>query len=457
MPGKTLDNRVRGVRVKMPTGYVIGRSSKGDGKAQLLSASALRGILGSSIIAAQASAGSAITVQDEGSPTSTTVTTLNFTGAGVTASGAGNTATITIPALTVEDEGTTILNGNATIMNFVGAGVTATVGGSGNATITIPGTAGNASLTANHIYVGNATNIATDVAMSGDATIVASGAVTLANTAVTPGTYGSASESAVITVDSKGRITTITEAAIATGTSTALSTAILALTPTAYWYCSETGNVTIPDNGSSGTTLTLQGTRTVGYSPLLGADSTPYLRIDATGSARGNASTMGITPPFSSDWSWFGIVMNLSSLNNGSIFVVEGPTDATSGENRQIGVNKLTQDKQSENHQSGAGVNNIASTAQTGTLQPGASQAWCYICDNTAKTISFYLNGKFQGAVSFGNVATGGGAGNVSTSIGAGPKTAASSIVVGHVAFFYGIKLTNAQQYGLAQAAGLTS
>lgn len=39
-------------------------------------------------------------------------------------------------------------------------------------------------LTENHIYVGDASNVAQDVAMSGDATIVASGALTIANNAV---------------------------------------------------------------------------------------------------------------------------------------------------------------------------------------------------------------------------------------------------------------------------------
>ncbi len=40
-------------------------------------------------------------------------------------------------------------------------------------------------LTLNHIYVGDVSNVAQDVAMSGDATIVASGALTIANNAVT--------------------------------------------------------------------------------------------------------------------------------------------------------------------------------------------------------------------------------------------------------------------------------
>lgn len=43
-----------------------------------------------------ASSGGTITTQDEGTPLSSTVTTLNFTGAGVTASGAGATTTINI-------------------------------------------------------------------------------------------------------------------------------------------------------------------------------------------------------------------------------------------------------------------------------------------------------------------------------------------------------------------------
>jgi hypothetical protein len=56
------------------------------------------------------------------------------------------------------------------------------------------------------------------VALSGDATVVASGALTLANTAVTPGTYGDGTHVGQFTVDSKGRLTFAQNVAI-TGSS----------------------------------------------------------------------------------------------------------------------------------------------------------------------------------------------------------------------------------------------
>lgn len=100
-------------------------------------------------------AGSTVIVQDEGSALSTAATTLNFTGAGVTASGTGATKTVNIPGgsdgVTVQDEGSA-LSTTGTTLNFTGAGVTASGTGS-TKTINIPGgssTATNITITANN-------------------------------------------------------------------------------------------------------------------------------------------------------------------------------------------------------------------------------------------------------------------------------------------------------------------
>jgi len=68
---------------------------------------------------------------------------------------------------------------------------------------------GNAlsTLTDGKIFVGNSLNVATEQTMTGDATISDNGTLTLANTAVAAGSYGSAVYIPTFTVDGKGRLT----------------------------------------------------------------------------------------------------------------------------------------------------------------------------------------------------------------------------------------------------------
>ncbi len=104
-----------------------------------------------------------ISTQEEGVLLSATVNTINFVGAGVTASGAGATTTVTVPAptITTQEEGVTLSSG-VTTLNFVGGGVTAS-GAGATTTVTIPNTVtltGDASGISSATTVGAITGVA---------------------------------------------------------------------------------------------------------------------------------------------------------------------------------------------------------------------------------------------------------------------------------------------------------
>jgi len=73
---------------------------------------------------------------------------------------------------------------------------------------------GVAPLTASKIWVGNASNVATEVSMSGDATLASNGTLTLSNTLGSGGTVGSAQSVPQLTYDAKGRLTAATAVTI---------------------------------------------------------------------------------------------------------------------------------------------------------------------------------------------------------------------------------------------------
>ncbi len=152
---------------------------------------------------------------------------LNFELAGLSS---GITRTLTVPDV----NGTMITTGN--LNNITGVGtltsgvwqgsvVGVQYGGTGDATLTSKGVLyGNgtgavqatSSGAGGQFLVASALGVPGFVSLGGDATLASDGTLTLANTSVTAGTYGDASHVPVFSVDSKGRVTGVTNTLVST-------------------------------------------------------------------------------------------------------------------------------------------------------------------------------------------------------------------------------------------------
>lgn len=160
-------------------------------------------------------------------------------------------------------------------------------------------------LTSGQIFVGNASNIATAVAMSGDATLSSTGAVTLKNTGAA-GTYGSSTQVPIVTTDAQGRVTSVSMVAPSDTTKLPLAGGTM------------TGAVTYPAN--MGTVFTAgSGTNTVTVEGPSGVIGTSYaLRLPSS-----VASTTGqvLSSDTAGNLSWSTVSASLPSLANNSIWV----------------------------------------------------------------------------------------------------------------------------------------
>lgn len=149
-------------------------------------------------------------------------------------------------------------------------------------------------LTDGHIYVGNSSNIATDVSLSGDATINDTGVLTLANTSVTPSSYNYPTS---LTIDSKGRITSA-------GTSLAQYNVIMgnfAGNAVAHPF---SGDITMGDGGvvtlaNSGVTASTYGS----------SSSIPVVTVDSKGriTSASNTPLSTLGSALSSSKIWIGV------------------------------------------------------------------------------------------------------------------------------------------------------
>ncbi|GHN01549.1 hypothetical protein WSM22_30380 [Cytophagales bacterium WSM2-2] len=191
------------------------------------------------------------------------------------------TGTLTTGAATVT--GLTV-SGNSTSLNTVGYTWPAAQGAAStvltnNGTGTLSWTLGlTATLAQNNIFVGNATNVATAVAMSNDATIASNGALTIANNAITSakindGTIADADISATAAIaGSKITPAFVAQNISTTGTLTTGAATVTGLTVSGTSTSFNTVGYTWPGaQGAVNTMLTNNGTGTLSWTPGLTA------------------------------------------------------------------------------------------------------------------------------------------------------------------------------------------
>ena len=226
--------------------------------------------------------------------------------------------------------GTGVNNGSNTItlagnLSTSGANpLTLTTTGPTNITFPISGTLLNNALTTNHIYVGTG-GVATDTAMTGDATIASGGALTLATVNTNTGTFGSTTQVGTFTVNGKGLITAASNVTI-TGTSPVGS----ALTSGDIWVgnasnlaaqVAMSGDATLSNAGA----LTLATVNASSGSTTLSSITTNakgLVTSNTTGNLTGDITSVGLTTSYNNvvPLTKGGTNANLTASNGGIFY-----------------------------------------------------------------------------------------------------------------------------------------
>ncbi|AZZ37911.1 hypothetical protein CIK05_14245 [Bdellovibrio sp. qaytius] len=160
------------------------------------------------------------------------------------------------------------------------------------------------------VYLGDASGVAQQVALSGDVTMTNSGVVTLAST-IAAATVGSSSAIPVITYDAKGRLTTVTTTTYTDATSSVKgvisvpSTSNLTVTA---------GALSLTSTGIA-SAFGIQPARTFYSGPLAGASATPGFRMLAST----DLPTSGTTGVWLNGGNSFGTTTIFGTMDNNNL------------------------------------------------------------------------------------------------------------------------------------------
>lgn len=235
------------------------------------------------------------------------------------------------------------------------------------------------------------------------------------------------------------------------GSAASLSAAIVALSPSGYWQCNE-ASATLADSSGNGYHLgDISGTFTYRMAPLIPGDAEKHLGIIGTGAAVCRISRANpFSVPFSGDWSVFGLVMPLDdTLETCAFFSVQSDGETASDNyqiHAQVGLTGI------QNFwENGAGTNVVIMPSPNIDTPEGWPVCVGMVKDGTTNTVKIYRNGRPVALVGYSLEPTGG-----SLCFMCVGDNGQGDCVIGHVAFWYGTKLTDEQMWTLAQQAGLT-